>query len=264
MNKRISIIATAGALAILAAAPVAARDERNANTQTRSSTAVQHRAQVGPISLAGWEQTELKSGLSVERLIGMHVRDRSDRSIGEIDNMLVTRDGRVTAVIVSAGGVLGLGETYFRVPWNQVRFHQRTNSVNVPIARDNIERFRWGAEQVAMAANELKVRDLMDGSVALRDGSRYGDLDDLIIGRDGRLKALVVTSAAFAGVPGRFAFTYRGEVFYRESEKTFNLPYTRDELTDMRPLEYDRLGIGMSTGLGAEGRVGGNRAYDRR
>jgi sporulation protein YlmC with PRC-barrel domain len=210
---------------------------------------------VGPIELSGWNQAELRKGYSAERLIGMHVRDRRDRSIGEIDNILMTRDGRAQAVIVSADGVLGLGETYYRVPWNQVRFDQRTNSVSVPISEDNVERFRWGAEDVNVAANELKMRNVMDGSVKLEDGYRFGAIDDLVIGRDGRVKVLVVASAT-AHASGRYALPYGGEIFYSESDKAFTLPFDREDVVDLRPLDYGGLGIGGTLGLGAEGSVG--------
>ena len=43
-----------------------------------------------------------------------NVYDTSDNSVGEISDVLLDKDGRVTAVIVSVGGFLGLGAKYAR------------------------------------------------------------------------------------------------------------------------------------------------------
>lgn len=260
MRKRISAIATASALAFLVSAPAAARGDMHRDMGR--SAAMQHDARVHTGDLSSWKHHELKSGYSAERLIGMHVRDRRDRSIGEIDNLLMTRDGRVTGVVVSAGGILGVGETYYRVPWKDVRFDRNTNSVSVPISEDNVERFRWGAEHVNVAANELKIRDIMDDNIVLRDGLRYGDVDDIIVGKDGRVKALVVTSTLDGAVAQRYAFPYQGEIFFSADRNAFTLPYTREQVAGIPPLDYGELGIGGSMDWAAGGVIrGGDRRY---
>jgi uncharacterized protein YrrD len=56
------------------------------------------------------------------------VYDSSDNKIGEVSDVLVDRDGRVTAMIVSVGGFLGMGEKDVAVPFNAVRATQKDNS----------------------------------------------------------------------------------------------------------------------------------------
>jgi sporulation protein YlmC with PRC-barrel domain len=54
-----------------------------------------------------------------------NVYDTSDNSVGEISDVLLDKDGRVTTVIVSVGGFLGLGAKYVSVPFNALRMTEK-------------------------------------------------------------------------------------------------------------------------------------------
>ena len=49
-----------------------------------------------------------------------NVYDTSEGKIGEISDVLVEKDGRIGAFIVSVGGFLGMGEKHVAVPFNAV------------------------------------------------------------------------------------------------------------------------------------------------
>jgi sporulation protein YlmC with PRC-barrel domain len=49
------------------------------------------------------------------------VYDPQDNKIGEIMDVLVARDGKVTALIIGVGGFLGIGEKDVAVPFNAVQ-----------------------------------------------------------------------------------------------------------------------------------------------
>lgn len=48
--------------------------------------------------------------LRVSKLIGSSVRNGANESIGNVNDVLLTKDGQVESVIVGVGGFLGLGE----------------------------------------------------------------------------------------------------------------------------------------------------------
>ncbi len=54
-----------------------------------------------------------------------NVYDPSETKIGEISDVLVGSDGRISAFIVSVGGFLGMGEKHVAVPFNAVHGTQR-------------------------------------------------------------------------------------------------------------------------------------------
>ena len=57
-----------------------------------------------------------------------NVYDPSDNKIGEIMDVLVDRDGRVSALIIGVGGFLGMGEKDVAVPFNAVKATTKDNN----------------------------------------------------------------------------------------------------------------------------------------
>jgi len=49
------------------------------------------------------------------------VYDPSDNKIGEIEDVLLDKDGKTAALILGVGGFLGMGEKHVAVPFNAVR-----------------------------------------------------------------------------------------------------------------------------------------------
>jgi len=57
----------------------------------------------------------------VEKFIGKNVYGANGEKVGELDNVLISPDGRVRAGIVEFGGFLGIGTNKVAVPWNQLQ-----------------------------------------------------------------------------------------------------------------------------------------------
>src|SRR5215471_1616150 len=57
-----------------------------------------------------------------------NVYDPSDNKIGEIMDVLVTREGKVDAFIIGVGGFLGIGEKDVAVPFNAVHATTKDNN----------------------------------------------------------------------------------------------------------------------------------------
>jgi sporulation protein YlmC with PRC-barrel domain len=57
-----------------------------------------------------------------------NVYDPSDAKIGEISDVLVGKDGRVEAFIISVGGFLGMGEKDVAVPFTAVRASEKNGT----------------------------------------------------------------------------------------------------------------------------------------
>ena len=53
--------------------------------------------------------------------IGKTVSNRLDQKIGTVDDLLIASDGRVSHVVLSVGGFLGLGDKLVAVPYGEVK-----------------------------------------------------------------------------------------------------------------------------------------------
>jgi sporulation protein YlmC with PRC-barrel domain len=56
------------------------------------------------------------------QLMGLDVYNSADENIGDINDVILGKDGRIELVIVGVGGWLGIGEHSVALPWEQVRF----------------------------------------------------------------------------------------------------------------------------------------------
>lgn len=64
------------------------------------------------------------------KLIGTAVRNAANESIGDINEILIDKTGKVAAVIVGVGGFLGMGEREVAVAFDSLQWHPQTTGRN--------------------------------------------------------------------------------------------------------------------------------------
>jgi sporulation protein YlmC with PRC-barrel domain len=72
-------------------------------------------------------------------MIGKPVYSRNDERVGEIDELLMTSDGRVVAAVVGVGGFLGIGERKVALSFPAIQAVKDSNGVDrltVGVSRD--------------------------------------------------------------------------------------------------------------------------------
>jgi sporulation protein YlmC with PRC-barrel domain len=60
-----------------------------------------------------------------QNLIGQDLVDQQGNELGSIQDILIDRDGRVAAVLVDAGGVMGIGAETKALEWNRIEVQMR-------------------------------------------------------------------------------------------------------------------------------------------
>jgi sporulation protein YlmC with PRC-barrel domain len=85
--------------------------------------------QPAPSGKAEMLSTPPKDSVTVTDWYKQSVYDPSDTKIGEIMDVLVSPDGRMTALIVGVGGFLGAGEKDVAVPFNAVKHTMKNQKV---------------------------------------------------------------------------------------------------------------------------------------
>lgn len=69
-----------------------------------------------------------KSDIAASALIGTKVRNANKDSIGKIDDVYLDKDAKVTDVVISVGGFLGVGSKDVAVKWSDITIGQEDNS----------------------------------------------------------------------------------------------------------------------------------------
>jgi sporulation protein YlmC with PRC-barrel domain len=67
------------------------------------------------------------AGTTVTNFYKQNVYDPSDNKIGDVDDLLIDKEGHVTAMIIGVGGFLGMGEKDVAVPFSSVRGSEKNN-----------------------------------------------------------------------------------------------------------------------------------------
>src|SRR6202521_5902330 len=81
-------------------------------------------AQVAPqtVELAKVNVQKLAAGYRASKVIGSSVVNDANETIGKIDDLLVSSDGKQPYAVLSVGGFLGMGTRLVVVPYDTLRF----------------------------------------------------------------------------------------------------------------------------------------------
>ena len=79
---------------------------------------------------SGQVLTEMQPNLMRgSRLMGVDVYGSDNQKIGDIDEVLLDRDGRIHAVVVGIGGFLGIGQKDVALPFGQLRWMSQNEAL---------------------------------------------------------------------------------------------------------------------------------------
>ena len=73
--------------------------------------------------------SSVPTGVTVTDWYKQSVYDPSDAKIGEVKDVLVSQDGKISALMVGVGGFLGAGEKDVAVPFNAIKHTEKNNKV---------------------------------------------------------------------------------------------------------------------------------------
>ena len=77
---------------------------------------------------------------SVSTLLGNLVVDRDGREVGRIQELMVDpKNGHVTYAVMSLGGVLGVGEKLFAVPWVSLELDPEEDRFVMDVDRERLK-----------------------------------------------------------------------------------------------------------------------------
>ena len=123
------------------------RADSAATTVTSTTTAV---------TATKWMTQEAAGQWRASKLIGLNVYNNENEKIGGITELIVDQSGRLEAVVVGAGGFLGLGEHDVAIPYSQISWmylpaaQSRASSAPVTTgAANTVDRTSGGAHPSA-------------------------------------------------------------------------------------------------------------------
>ncbi len=120
--KKVSLVIMALVVLAFLSAPVMAETSKD-TTKSSNMAAEKPKVDASDKNAAAKTTMTVNKARGQERasqIIGMNVRNKANESIGEINDLVLDKDGKVIYVILSHGGFLGIGDKLVPIPWNVV------------------------------------------------------------------------------------------------------------------------------------------------
>jgi len=189
------------------------------------------------------EEMYLREGLRASKIIDESVKNTRNEELGEVDDLIMSRNGKIKKVILSVGGFLGMGDRLVAVPFKSLQIREKGDIVynvtkqqleNHPVFTYKGEGFdeyyysppppygsfglappgyqgyfpyghsygsfpkgkyrgeygSWGWEYYP---ERLRVSGILNRAVFDEGGQQVGEIDDLIIGRNGKVATLILS-----------------------------------------------------------------------
>lgn len=78
--------------------------------------------------------------LSASTLVGANVRNPQEESLGDLkDFMIDTASGKIAYGVLSFGGVLGIGNKLFAIPWDNFRVDAETERLILDVPKERLK-----------------------------------------------------------------------------------------------------------------------------
>jgi sporulation protein YlmC with PRC-barrel domain len=192
---------------------------------------------------------EGQDGWSIKKLIGTKAFGPNRKEIGHVENVIFNPEGKVLKLIVTTGGFLGFDETPLAVNWKDVKLGPDIDYVNTPITVESLDKyglFDGMPDKVAIGPRQWRATELIGDYVNLQGGIHYGEVRDLIISKEGELKAVIVTSdVGYGRMRGYYAYPYFGygmgyDNAWNPGNDHYDLPYGKTDIANVLPYAYSK------------------------
>lgn len=225
---------------------------------TATAAAFQAHAQEEMVSpLSDWNYDEIyeKGGIRADSLMDAEVFGDNEDEIGSVENVLITQDNKIAAIIAQVGGLWDIGDTHVLVPWEDVEIHE--DGVKVPVTEDNADDYGLFAsdeyiteqdlsqtqqvdDDIEAGAGVWKLTDLLNDYATVGEGAGYGYINNILFSREGEVQAVIVQSDSAYGA-GSYAYPFYGYGYgWTPGNTAYYLQYGEDEVGDVEPFDYER------------------------
>lgn len=204
--------------------------------------------------------------IDADKVIGRKVINTNKDTIGEVESVLTDKDGQARFAIVGVGGFLGVGERNVAVPWNQFTISADSETILLNTTKEQLlalpahrydDPARRGkvyvldtdlksnpyladrsAASLAMSPNAVDVEKLIGRNIKNANDETVGEIDSVMIDRDGKARYVVANVGGFLGVGEKHvALAWDGLTITQNGERvTANV--AKDALKDLPEFKY--------------------------
>lgn len=213
---------------------------REANQELRE-TAQEIRAFFMDEANDGFNPILIRREVTAQGMIGEKVRTPEGNDIAEIKDIILERDGTASKVIVSDGGMLGIGNKLAAFDFDRVITRTEDGKIVMSLSQDMIDRageFSYDQNDYRnaeiMPADNISVRDLLDGEVFDYTDNKVATIDNISI-VDNEADKLLVSFNKVLGLGGDVAaLNFDSLQFFERNRSEVNVRLTEAQTRQFR------------------------------
>ncbi len=85
--------------------------------------------------------TKFRGPVSCSTLAGDSVRNATGEDLGEIEDVMVDLDtGRIAYAVLSFGGIVGMGDKLFAIPWEALQISRDEHKFILDVSKDMLKK----------------------------------------------------------------------------------------------------------------------------
>jgi sporulation protein YlmC with PRC-barrel domain len=155
------------------------------------------------LSVAGADvmTTVPSSSLTITDWYNQDVYDQSNTKAGRITDLLIDRDGRVTALVIGFGGLFGSGAAQAAVSFDRVKAEIQSTKLHLTMLLPPSHALAMSpAVMMTDARSSFSVTDWYKQSVYDQSDTKIGRISDVRVEQDGHVSALVIGVGGILGI----------------------------------------------------------------
>jgi hypothetical protein len=206
--------------------------------------------------------------INADKMIGRTVVNPSNEKVGDVESVLIDRDGQARYVVIGVGGFLGIGEKDVAVRWEELSFADNNEKIVINVTKDQLaalpaHRFpdsSWKgkvyaydddlktnpyladnartAMAVATTANAVDTHKLIGRNITNGSNDTVGEIDSVLIDRAGAVKYVVVGVGGFLGMGEKKVALPWDALAITETGEKVTANVTKDQLKALPEFRY--------------------------
>jgi len=78
--------------------------------------------------------------VKTKEVIGVPVKNASNEGLGKIEELIISKvSGQVSYAVLSFGGFLGMGDKFFALPWNTLKYNAQENCFMLNVEKQKLQ-----------------------------------------------------------------------------------------------------------------------------
>lgn len=126
---------------------------------------------------------------SISGIIGQSVYDARNEKVAKVEDILFDQNGQASKMVLSNGGIMGIGDKLVVVDFGLVYARTGDNDVIVPLTEDTIKRmtaFSYDADDASngmqtLAAGQISAKAMLDGELLNEQGKEVGSIENITL-----------------------------------------------------------------------------------